>query len=632
MKKPKKNFSASESQKTFAKQPTQSWGSTFFTKQNLFIIVIVFISYGAALMNDYALDDFIVLVKNSYVQSGFAGIGKILGQDTFAGMTEGNIMVLAGGRYRPLSLVTFAIEHQLFGNSPFLSHCINLLLYAFSGIVLFRLLKRVLINNDSLSICITLLFMALPIHSEAIINIKARDDIMCFLFFLLSLDYLFIYQQSHKKSHIGWSYVFFFFSLLSKETAITFVAIIPLTLYFFTSQPFQKIGKSLFPYFLISLFFITLRYLATKNNSGTISNDLFNNPFMLMNTTQHYATVFLSWLIYLRLTFLPIHLSYDYNFNQIPATDFGDWRVMLSITIHVVMLAAALLLLKRKSFYSFGILFYFITFSILSNLFFSIGAPLAERFMYIPSLGICIVVVKLFFDASEILSRSVSEKTLSNIGYCLLGAVIVLSCYRNIVRCFDWKDNHTLFIADVKSVPQNSKANLNAGLSYTEMAKDLKSPVKEQMLDSAKKYLLKGIEIYPKFSDGYLNMGVIYSWLNNFDSAEVWWNRARSVNPNNNTLKEYDKVLATYYYQRGLKKGTEKNYDDCINDLLRAYKYDSFNADITYNLGGVYFTVNDLVNAKLFFEKTLQINPANQQAASGLQVVNQRMAKTPIGN
>ena len=77
------------------------------------IVVVAFVSFGLSIFNNYALDDFIVIAKNNFTQKGFSGIWNILSKDTFAGMPESDIMVLSGGRYRPLSLVTFAIEHQL---------------------------------------------------------------------------------------------------------------------------------------------------------------------------------------------------------------------------------------------------------------------------------------------------------------------------------------------------------------------------------------------------------------------------------------------------------------------------------------------------------------------------------------
>ncbi len=625
MKKPEKKFSA-KSIAVEKKTKIVSDSARHFKPIYLLIVAIALISYSAAIFNDYALDDFIVLVKNRFVQSGFAGIGGIMSNDTFAGMTESNLMVLSGGRYRPLSLVTFAIEHQLWGNNPFLSHLINVVLYAFTGVVLYRFLKKIFVGKEALALWSTLLFIALPIHSEVIINIKGRDDILCFLFFLLAMQYLFRQLESKKLTDALLSFLYFFLALLSKETAVTFIAIIPLTLYFFGTLSIKENVKKTAPFVLLTAVFLLMRYSATLHNNGTISEDLFNNPFVRMNAEQHYATVFLSWLIYLKLIFYPLHLSYDYNFNQIHATGFTDVLVLFSLAIHIAMLVSALLLFKRKSVYAYGILFYVITFSIVSNLFFNIGAPLAERFMYIPSLGICLVIIQFFYDGYNYLTQHISRAILKKVFYAFAALVIVASCYRNILRSFDWKDNNTLFIADVKSVPNNAKAQLNAGLGYIDLAKNLESPLKEIQLDSAKIHLLKGIAIYPEFLDGYLNMGVVYNWQNNFDSSEVWWNRARKINPESPTLKQYDKVLAAHFYQNGLQKATAKNFDECISDFLKAYQYDSLNQDICYNMGGVYFTINNLEKAKLYWQKTLAINPSNQQAATGLQAAEQRLS------
>ena len=104
-----------------------------------FIFLLSFLLYVLSVANGYTLDDFIVIVKNKFTQKGFGGIGGILSKDTFAGMTQDNIMGLSGGRYRPLSVVTFAIEHQLFGNNPFISHLINVIINAFNCVLLFLL-------------------------------------------------------------------------------------------------------------------------------------------------------------------------------------------------------------------------------------------------------------------------------------------------------------------------------------------------------------------------------------------------------------------------------------------------------------------------------------------------------------
>ncbi|MBL0048527.1 MAG: DUF1736 domain-containing protein [Bacteroidetes bacterium] len=602
-------------------ETTQSSARNYL-KEYLFITALAFTNFGASIFNKYALDDYIVLVKNTFVQRGFAGISKILSKDTFAGMTDANLMVLSGGRYRPLSLVTFAIENQFFDNNPGLSHFINVLLYALTGIVLLHVLVRIFSGNNLLALCTTVLFMVLPIHSEAVINIKGRDDIMCFLFFLMAVICLFKYVDSTKLIWFISATLLYFLSLLSKETALTFVLIFPLLLYYFSPLKATKIIQTSLGFIAGMLLFLALRYAATHDNGAIPSNDIFNNPFAFMNGEQHYATIFLTWLIYLKLIFYPLHLSYDYNFNQIPATTFSDWRVILSLVIYTGGLVLALFLFRKKSIYSFAILFFGITFSILSNLFFNIGAPIAERFMYMSSLGICIAVIKFLMDVVDRFSTSAPSAKKYTPVLVLVGLIVIGSAYLNIARCADWEDSNTLFIADVKNVPQNSKANLNASLAYLKLSEDsINKTHNAAMLDSAKKYIEKALAIYPARADGYLNMGVIYSWKDNFDSAEVWWDRARNIEPNSATLKGYEKVLSDHYYKKGLKKGVDKDFAGSIADLQHAYRYDTLNAALTYNLGGAFYTVKEYEKAKLFWKKTLRLDPNNQGAIGGLNAL-----------
>src|SRR5689334_4634505 len=90
---------------------------TSFGQQSIFIILIGFIIYFNSFSNKYALDDDIVMRLNDYVQQGFAGIGKIMTTDSYDSFFKsmGSSGELSGGRYRPLSILTFAVEQQLFG-------------------------------------------------------------------------------------------------------------------------------------------------------------------------------------------------------------------------------------------------------------------------------------------------------------------------------------------------------------------------------------------------------------------------------------------------------------------------------------------------------------------------------------
>jgi cytochrome c-type biogenesis protein CcmH/NrfG len=582
------------------------------------IAVLVILCYGAAIFNGFALDDFIVYAKNKFVQQGLAGIPAILSNDTFAGLTDANTMVLAGGRYRPFSVMSFAIEYQLWGLAPSISHAINIILYAICCCCLYRCLQYAW-PHKSYILTVTLLFAALPIHSEVVINIKGRDDIFCFLFFLLSLLVLFKHKHALNTVAYAKSCLLFFLSLLSKETAITFLVIYPVV--FLWLQPDKKVFKNSILLLLPAMLFMVLRQAATGGNSGNISTDVFNNPFINADVGQRLATVFYTWLLYLQKIFWPINLAYDYSFNQIPITNFSNVWVWVSLSFHVILTAWSFIKYKTQPWFAFAWLWYSATFSIVSNLLFNIGAPMADRFMFIPSLGIIMLVVLVIQQLTHRIKFADPKLRLA-----LTVIILIPMAYSNYCRCANWKNNHALFLNDVTTVPQNAKAQLNAGLSLIEIAQQDSGKSVLSEIQTAMMHLRKGIDIYPQFIDGYLNMGVAYNTIGNTDSALWWWNKARSIEPNNIALKNYDALMAGYFLQQGLAFGVKKDFDNAIKFFNQSLDLDSTQADTWYNLGGAYYSLGLYSNAVTAWQKTLQINPNHQQAAAGYQAAKSRIA------
>src|ERR1017187_8512399 len=107
------------------------------------LLAIAMVVYGNSIFNNYALDDAMVITENAFTQKGISGIKDILTADTFFGFFKENTNNVAGGRYRPLSLVTFALEYQFFGLSPHFSHFINILLFGLCGIGIFIFIKKI---------------------------------------------------------------------------------------------------------------------------------------------------------------------------------------------------------------------------------------------------------------------------------------------------------------------------------------------------------------------------------------------------------------------------------------------------------------------------------------------------------
>ncbi|MBK9525757.1 MAG: hypothetical protein IPO39_13735 [Bacteroidetes bacterium] len=208
------------------------------------LIVLLLLAFGLnfnTLFHEYALDDAVVLTGNTLVQKGVAGIPEILSHELFYGL-EKQESDLSGGRYRPFALIVFALEVQFFGINPFVSHLINVLLFVFLIALLFRLLQKYIFRelNPNLAFLTCLLFVVHPIHTEVIANVKSRDELIAFILLLLSAFSILRYLKNRKLLSLLPAAFCFFISLLTRESAIPFIGIVPLTAYFFYNQSIKK--------------------------------------------------------------------------------------------------------------------------------------------------------------------------------------------------------------------------------------------------------------------------------------------------------------------------------------------------------------------------------------------------------
>ena len=205
-----------------------------FTNKKLFYSIIVLLPlvlYFNTLFNNYALDDSIVITDNVYVKKGVAGINEIFSTETFTGFFKKKKDLVEGGRYRPLSVATFAIEYELWKLNPALSHFINILLYALLCLVLLKFLEKILFflgenhNYTTIAFFAALIFAIHPVHTEVVANIKGRDEILAVLFSLLSLLFMMRCLEYSPLINGLISGLMLFMALLSKENALTVIPI-----------------------------------------------------------------------------------------------------------------------------------------------------------------------------------------------------------------------------------------------------------------------------------------------------------------------------------------------------------------------------------------------------------------------
>ena len=495
--------------------------------------------YQASGSYGYVLDDELVIWKNTYVQDGFSGIKKIFGADSFMGyfQKKEDLYKLEGGRYRPLSLATFAMENDLWGKSkaeikavmdkgdkaeiaalrgrgnPQISHWINILLYGLSAILLYRVLLGFFPGDGSkkwwwsVSFWASALFLFHPLHTECVANIKGRDEIMALLGSFAALYAAMKYYDTGKAGHLAAAGVWFLLGLFSKENTLTFFAIIPLSLWFFGKVPLRRMGGLLGVLGLAALIFIVMRYqaLGYMLDHGKTTKDLMNNSFLGMSIAEKTATIFLTLGWYIKLLFYPVPLTHDYYPYHVPKVGWGDWRALLSLLVYVAMIGWAMTQLKKRRMESYAVLFFVITLSIVSNLVVSVGSFMNERFVYMPSVAFTILLAWWLLERLPALS-STRSSVLSFVGIGLIALVIAFWGRVTVRRVPAWQSAWTLNESAVRNSPGSARAqSFYTTAIYQEKFSVATDPQEKAMwVDTMEYHVQKALEIYPDYGSAWV--------------------------------------------------------------------------------------------------------------------------------
>ncbi len=593
---------------------------------------VCFLFYANAMLDKYALDDNITIVRNSYVQMGFSGIPKILSNDSYAsyytGMGGDPTQQLSGGRFRPLSEVIFAIEQQLFGDSailPYFRHLLNIIAYMACAIAIFYFLEKLLFKKipwgGDMAFVATLLFVIHPLHTEVVANIKSLDEILSMIFIMLTFIYGHRYLHSKQTKHLVISVSMYLLALLSKEYALTLLFFIPLLFYLLEDKKPIPAFIASFPYYGAFVIYLILRYNAVGFHSPPPSTDLLSNPYLYATHLQKIAT---EWFVlgkYVGLLLFPYPLSSDYSYYQITYHSFSDISVLISVLIYITILIWGVGLLLKRSILSFAVFFFLFNVLMVSNFILPIGATMGERLVFHSSLGL--VAILSFYLFQLISKMPLQTKKSIVIGVM---SVVGLVCFgETVIRNAQWYDDTSLFIHDAGIVPRSCLANNNAGWGYLSLSENKENTVDQAkaFLDSSHKYCLRALQYDKKYEAAYLNLGGVYLHLLKLDSAKYCWDMVAQLHPNHPSLKSKYILLSQFYYNQGMDLGKSGNTQKGIHYLKNALLYDSANSDIWYNLGGAYFTVQRYDSARYAWLKAVQYKPDNEQAKRGLSALVQ---------
>lgn len=606
--KKQRNFKPKQIENSIS-QPVNKLKSKFSPNHILWILLISFA--GAALYfqtynYQYTADDGIYTYFNNATQEGLNRTGDLF---KYGSMNFLNIDPVNSGSYRPLTLFTFALEKQLVGDfNPSVGHVINIILYFFMLIVLGFILIKLFHFKDIpvfIPLLILLLYAVHPLHVEVVASVKSRDTLLSALFSFSAV----LLWLNHANKRSLWIYIsiglLFFLALLSKEESITFIAVVFLIAYFFLRENFLKSFKHIFPFLFAGVIYLIIRQIVLDPPSATYNN-ILNNVIFGAQGEERLATNLYIYLYYIKLLIFPHPLSWDYSFNQIPIKSMDNLWVIFSLIFFIGLIIYALTDLKKRKVISFAILFYISTFSIFSNFTESIliGSTIGERFMFIPSLGFCIIPVYVLYLLIEKLR--IRNRLLP----FLLPIVILTFAYtiKSYSRIPVWKDNLALNNSGIKDAPNSWRTHViladelriqGVKLSTDTLALSIKKDTAQVLFEKAVLHFNKGYSIIGNNAKQltFLNaLGECYLHLKDTTAAKDAFIKS-VANPK----------LFFGLFKLGVISFNEKNYEAAIDYYTKALKADSPDFISTYkNLGATYLMNKEYKNAIDAYNRALE--------------------------
>jgi tetratricopeptide (TPR) repeat protein len=605
------------------------------------LFVLAFLVYANTLVNDFAWDDSIVITENPRIKKGISGI-----PDLFIKYNSQFKSDKYG--YRPIVLVSYAIEYSLFKDNPMPGHFTNIFSFSLLVLVLYQLLRKLFPNyKNSFAFLVCLLFIAHPVHTEVVANIKSRDEIFALLFSFLAFIHFLNFKNQQKIKHLLYATTFFILAYLSKENAIVFLVIIPLSLFQNTKiADFKKNLSIIITLFLLGILSGLVLILYTNSGHGVESsfgagiyyeNGILGNSFFYTaNLSGKLANAFCVLLLYLKNFLFPVTQLYYYGYNQIPVANWQQVTIILSLLIHMALLIICILFYKKNKVISFGIFFYFISISIYLHLFRTLADTMADRFLFTPSVGLCVLTVWLFgfifkinFEKQTVIdllniAKDRQKKAFQPTFKFLFGCILILLSLKTISRNKVWKNNESLVTHDMPQLENCARANnyfadvlqnkLKNNYDATTETLMIKHYLKSIEISKASYYAFLGlgnyyknikkynqalpvfdsmVHLFPEQADPHFFIGDTYLQLEEYQKAEKHLSKALALAPN---------VLSSYL-SLSLTLSKLGKFDEAIKLLEHAKKLFGESLSISENFGIVYFEKGDLaLSSKYTFQ------------------------------
>jgi protein O-mannosyl-transferase len=387
--------------------------------------------YVNALTNGYVLDDRGVLLTNPLVTSP-SGIWRAFAHPYWP-------PAVGGGQYRPLVIASFAFDWWVSGGAPGWLHAVNVLWHAAASVLVWLLAAELL--PPAAALAAAALFAVHPVHVEAVANIVGRSECMAAFFVVAAL-------LDHRRQRWG-APLLFALALLSKENAAVFLPLAALNDLWLAGPPRVAFRERRALYGAYAA--VAVGY------AGALAFVFRHAPLAVPAPIFAGATVGERWLTfatvipeYARLLLVPWRLSADYQPAVIELARSVTWGVVSGVLLASVLTVAIFKWWRAEPGLAFSLAWLPVTLAPVSNLLVVTGVVLAERTLYLPSVGAMLAAGWLVAWSALRAPRAV--------GVALV-AVILLFAGRTWTRTAVWHDSRTFALTLLEDHPESYRAH-----------------------------------------------------------------------------------------------------------------------------------------------------------------------------
>ncbi|XP_061617506.1 protein O-mannosyl-transferase TMTC1 isoform X1 [Phyllopteryx taeniolatus] len=549
------------------RQPT-AWTASRYAA----LVALCVSCYSNCIHGELVHDDVWAIINNPDVRPS-SGLLNVFTNDFWGKRMSDNS---SHKSYRPFCILTFKLNILLGGMTPLYFHIVNVCLHCAVTCTLMHTCERCVFEDSRLAFVTSVLFAVHPVHTEAVSGIVGRADLLACLLFLLaflsyirSVDVTTAVDSTPSTVSAGSLVISLLLgtcAMLVKETGITVfgVCVVYDALVLCGNPLFSHLSGSSFrqlvqiwkPFIkracVVSSYVLAIISIRLWLMGGTMplfseqDNPASFAPYLLTRIlTYSYLLYFNTWLL-----LAPIVLCYDWQVGSIPLVEsLSDIRNMATVLLAVVMFALCLhcirsLQRQKSKEVLMGILFLVFPFIPASNLFFRVGFVVAERVLYMPSMGYCILVVHGLSRLFSLVGRW--GTTILSASMLLL---LLLFSWKTVQQNQVWLSREALFSSGIWTLPHNAKVHYN-------YANFLKDSTRHQ--EAIYHYSI-ALRLYPRHASALNNLGTL---THDPEEAERYYRRALDINPQHNrALFNLGNLLKS----QGKEKEAEILLHDSIN-------------------------------------------------------------------